>query len=69
MMYIETHTFISFVLPDEFLEAEHFRENNDMSEWKQSVTTAAATFTRKLFYKAERKTVVHQLGKENRECQ
>ena len=54
-MYIETHTIITFVLPDELQQACHFREDNDMTEWKESISTVAISFMRKQYYKAERK--------------
>lgn len=54
-MYIETDTIITFVLPDEFHEADRFRETNDMTEWKESLSTTTISFMRKQYYKAEYK--------------
>lgn len=54
-MYIETHTILTFVLPDEFQASEHFREDNDMTEWEEARSTRAISFMRKQYYKAEYK--------------
>ena len=55
-MYIETDTITTFVLPNELHEAERFRETNDMTERKESLSTVAISFMRKLYYKAEYKS-------------
>lgn len=52
-MYIETHTIITFVLPDEHQQACRFREDNDMTEWQERQSTTAISFILKRYYKAD----------------
>lgn len=63
-MYIESHTIITFVLPDEFHEADRFRETNDMTEWKESLSTTAVSFMLKRHYKVEYKNGKFRCGEE-----
>lgn len=60
-MYIETHTIIIFILPDEYQQACHFRKDNDMTEWQERLSTKAISFIRKQYYKAERKETENEL--------
>ena len=49
-MMITTSTTIGFKLPDEYEEMQEFLRTNDMSEWKEIVSTQVISYRKEGIY-------------------
>lgn len=48
-MFIKTETIIGFKLPDEYLQMEKFKSEQNMDEWKVDIDTQFTYFSRQTF--------------------
>lgn len=53
IMFIQTETRISFILPEEYELWQKFLETTDMRKWTEHITTQMASYTQKTIMSQE----------------